>query len=194
MYKLRLARDFLIIRQFGAKRCLPLAVFVAVNLYVILLFKPKLLQVSWNILLSFVKLFCLVKNTSMKVSYVYEDIPGLGVCDHELSSSLVSHKDLHSPCSDPLWPQLTCSLLFWLCPCVPIPKYALFPRCLWSFFDLCDVLIWSIADKCSSNAGSVLSFSNMAVASHEVTPDALPYYDQGYEEHEVREMVWLLSL
>ncbi|CAB3978094.1 Pre-mRNA-splicing factor SPF27 [Paramuricea clavata] len=29
----------------------------------------------------------------------------------------------------------------------------------------------------------------MAVASHEVTPDALPYYDQGYEEPEVREMV-----
>lgn len=32
-------------------------------------------------------------------------------------------------------------------------------------------------------------FSNMAAASHEVTPDALPYYDQGYEEPEVREMV-----
>jgi hypothetical protein len=29
----------------------------------------------------------------------------------------------------------------------------------------------------------------MAVASHEVTADALPYYDQGYEEPEVREMV-----
>ena len=32
-------------------------------------------------------------------------------------------------------------------------------------------------------------FSNMAAARHEVTPDALPYYDQGYEEPEVREMV-----
>ena len=35
------------------------------------------------------------------------------------------------------------------------------------------------------------SFSNMAATSHEVTPDALPYYDQGYEEPEVREMVRL---
>ncbi|XP_046850840.1 pre-mRNA-splicing factor SPF27-like [Xenia sp. Carnegie-2017] len=29
----------------------------------------------------------------------------------------------------------------------------------------------------------------MATISHEVTPDALPYYDQGYERPEVREMV-----